>query len=62
MYKIQKNLHGYFIDHETLGAIFLPEEMLDFIVMYLTNEIDSDAAIEKFAANYNQTVKDGGQK
>lgn len=56
MYKIQKNLHGYFVDHETLGAIFLPEEMLDFIVMYMTAEPSTEEGLETFVKNYNETV------
>lgn len=58
MYKIQKNLHGYYIDHETYGAIFLPEEMIDFIVMYLTAEPSTEEGLETFVNNYNQTVKE----
>lgn len=54
MYRIQKNLHGYFIDHETLGALFLPEEMIDFVESYLT----SMEGMDEFVENYNRSVKE----
>lgn len=54
MYKIQKNLHGYYIDHESYGAVFLPEEMIDFIESYLTDL----SGLDGFIQNYNATVKE----
>ena len=59
MYRIKKNAHGYYIDHELLGAIFLPEEMLDFIVMYLIKEPGTEAGLETFVNNYNATIPEG---
>jgi hypothetical protein len=54
MYKIQNNLHGYFIDHETYGAIFLPDEMVEFIESYLSDM----SGLDGFIQNYNETVKE----
>lgn len=54
MLKIKNNLHGYYVDHPTYGAIFLPEDMTDFIEMYMSDM----TGMEQFVFNYNATVED----
>ena len=45
-----------YIEHDVYGRIELPDDMLNFIVSYLTNKLSCEDALREFVENYNRTV------